>query len=215
MTKRIIPPQSITHDLAGLKKNRWTVLEYVRRSDCGSAMWLCKCDCGTIKEVAGTTVVTGKSKSCGCLAAERTSVRTATHRLSKTTEHKIWLGMRNRVLSTKDTSYKNYGGRGITICAEWDDFLTFLADMGERPTPKHSIDRRDNEGNYTPDNCYWATPRQQATNKRNNINITRDGVTKCLKDWCTHQKLPYKTVWYRINGLNWPIERALTEPVRR
>ena len=215
MPKHSVPPQCRPNDLTGFRNNRWTVIKYVRRTESGSAMWLCECDCGATKEVAGTTIVTGKSKSCGCYAKEVTSITNSSHGLTKTPEHRIWLYMRKRILNKNMPDYHRYGGRGIAICPEWDDFTVFLADMGHRPSPQHSIDRIDNDGDYTPENCRWSTATEQAQNRRSNIKVTRGGVTRCLKEWCIELNMPYQTVWARVKTHNWSIERALTQPVRK
>jgi hypothetical protein len=131
-----------------------------------------------------------------------------------TPEHKTWLSMKNRCLNPNDTRFADYGGRGITICDKWENsFETFYADMGPRPEGC-SIDRIDVDGDYEPSNCRWATDTEQRRNKRNNHLITHKGETKTLAEWSEITNIKYATLKIRINKLKWPVERALTEPVR-
>lgn len=134
-----------------------------------------------------------------------------THGRHRTPEHHVWSGMRNRCLNPRHRDYRNYGGRGITVCAEWDDFSTFLHDMGKRPSQKHTLERLDNDGPYRPGNCVWATRPVQARNKRTTRWITFHGVTQCLTDWARQQGLDKSTVCHRL-ARGWSIERTLTTP---
>jgi hypothetical protein len=101
-------------------------------------------------------------------------------RLGKTAEYTVW---RNIHARTSDIENPNYGGRGITVCKRWTSFSSFLADMGSKPTPQHTIERIDNDGNYEPSNCRWATRKEQARNKRRNIRVTRNGETRVISEW--------------------------------
>ena len=126
----------------------------------------------------------------------------ARHRTgSVSPEYNAWCGMKTRCTNPNRPYFADYGGRGITVCERWrDDFAAFLADMGPKPSPRHSIDRIDNTKGYGPDNCRWATPADQARNTRRNINITRDGVTLCLRAWCERLGLNYARVQSRVYG---------------
>lgn len=158
------PPQNRL-DLSGQRFGRLQVTsEATRRS--AHRYWLCVCDCGTESVVGQSQLRSGKAQSCGCLHREQISERMKTHGASRTSEYLIWKSMRRRCSSPKDKRYLAYGGRGIRVCPEWESFETFIRDMGPRPSVKHSIDRIDNDRGYEPDNCRWATPSEQAQNKR-------------------------------------------------
>lgn len=130
---------------------------------------------------------------------------------SKTYE--VWTSMRKRCLRTTHRAYHNYGGRGIAICKRWDDFRNFLRDMGERPKGR-SLDRIDNDGDYTPENCRWATREEQQNNTRRNVKLTLHGVTRTLTAWAKALNMQKGTLHARIKR-GWPIRKALTEKVRR
>lgn len=131
------------------------------------------------------------------------------HGMRKSLEYRSWAHMIGRCTVPTDKSYKNYGGRGITVCYEWrTSFRAFYEDMGPRPTPKHQLDRIDNNGNYEPSNCRWATPTEQANNRRSNRLITFDGKTMNAKEWSKVLGLDYNTLRQRLFRYNWPVEKA-------
>lgn len=164
-----------------LENQRFERLIAVRRE---GKKWLCRCDCGGKKLILASSLKRGLTKSCGCLnrelCAERNRVEKRTHGRTGTAEYKIWQGIHQRCENQNDKDFPNYGGRGIVVCNRWASFEDFFADMGRRPSKEHSIDRKDVNGNYSPDNCRWATKVEQALNTRRNIIVTAFGRTAPL-----------------------------------
>lgn len=174
----------------------------------------CVCDCGKEIIVSAYNVKSGHTNSCGCLRREATSIALGTHRMSGSKEYNIWEAMRRRCNSTASKAFKDYGGRGISVCPEWNRFEQFYADMGSRPSPSDQIDRIDNNGNYEPGNCRWVSCTVNARNKRSNRLITFDGMTKCVTEWAEHIGMNKGALETRLR-LGWTIERALTQQVRQ
>lgn len=136
------------------------------------------------------------------------------HGLARTPEHRIWTGLRNRCLNPNNRSYPNYGGRGIAIDPSWNDFVVFLKDMGRRPSSDHTIERRDTNGPYSAQNCFWATRLEQANNKRTNVVLEFEGRRQTIAAWARETGIPHDTIEMRIGRLGWAHERALTTPNR-
>jgi hypothetical protein len=190
----------------GDRYGRWAVVE-----DRGK--WaLCRCDCGTEREVRCYTLRAGDSTSCGCARKETVGRLNRKHGLShRSSEYRIWKGMRARCSNPNDFSYKWYGARGICVCPEWDDFEVFLADMGRRPSASHSLERIDANGPYARDNCKWATASEQARNKRGSLFVKLDGVVLPLAEACEQTGINYHTAHHRLEK-GWPEELALSKP---
>jgi hypothetical protein len=144
--------------------------------------------------------------SCGCLKLERISTLNKTHGLRKTAEFTVWAMMRQRVLNPNNQAYRYYGARGITICAAWDSFEQFLADMGPRLSSSHSIDRIDTDGPYSPENCRWATREQQRNNRRDSLTLEYGGQTLPLAEWARVTGIKYKTLLWRVQHGRTPTE---------
>ena len=128
-------------------------------------------------------------------------------------EYRCWSHMKARCGNPKHRQFKHYGGRGISVCDRWMDYDNFLSDMGRRPTPEHSLDRRENDKGYTPENCRWSTRVEQNRNNRGNHMLTHEGKTMCIMDWADHTGIRHTVIRVRIDR-GWPVERALTEPRR-
>jgi hypothetical protein len=211
--------------MQGRTFGRLTVIKRVPapKNDTGY-WWLCRCVCGTIHRAAGFLLRKGSTRSCGCLRREvaaavqrkrMTRHGHTKHNQKPTGEYRAWVEMRQRCLNTNKGGYAGYGGRGIRICRRWSRFENFLADMGSRPTTKHSLDRKNNEKGYTPSNCRWATARQQQRNKRDTRRVTLFGVTKPLIAWAEHYKIHPHTVAWRLDYGGWSVKRALTTAVEQ
>lgn len=173
----------------------------------------CLCKCGITLNMLMHDVLSGGTKSCGCLYGRPPKTKLAATTRTKKKEYRSWRQMIYRCYSEKSgIQYERYGKRGISVCDRWlESFENFLIDMGEIPSSSHSIDRINNNGNYEPSNCRWATRQEQNKNRRTTIIVEINGETKCLKDWCLHYKLSYSCIRYRINTLNMDIHSALTK----
>jgi hypothetical protein len=198
-------------DLTGRVFHRLTILH---RSATRRHAWLCRCACGKEKEILASNLTLGITQSCGCLQRERTRAASLTHGRSGTPEHEIWQGMRKRCYQPTCRAYKDYGGRGIQVCDEWQDFARFYADMGPRPSPKHTVERHDNNGPYAPDNCSWAPRSEQANNTRRNRRLTLRGETRTLHQWAQSVGMTDHVLKKRLNR-GWRIDKALTIPLQR
>lgn len=146
---------------------RWTVVCCDRVDKNGHMRWICRCECGVERAVVGSTMVTGRSLSCGCLQRERAMGAPVKHGMSGTPEYKAWQQALQRCENPHHRLYKHYGGRGITVCASWrESFTAFYEHIGPRPSPDHSLDRVDNDSGYRPGNVRWATTLEQNRNRQ-------------------------------------------------
>ncbi len=180
--------------------------------------WLCRCDCGTERSVGHSNLTSGHSKSCGCLQRELMAARMIKHgescsTLKHSAEYRIWQHMIGRCHRTTHHAYKNYGGRGITVCAKWrESYKEFLSDVGRRPSLQHTIDRHpNNSGHYEPGNVRWANRHEQGGNKRNNRILEYNGERRILADWARLTGIRQTVISKRLDHLGWSVERALTE----
>ena len=181
--------------MIGQKFGRWTVVEEDGRRY-RAIMYKCICDCGTEQRISGTSLRSGRTKSCGCIKKERMTK----HGLSRSSIYKIWNGMMMRCSNYNNPKYRYYGKRGIEVCEEWHDFTNFYKDMGDRPSKKYQLDRIDNSKGYSKENCHWATSKENNDNRRNSRLITINGKTQSIKDWAKHFNVNYSTACSRYRA---------------
>lgn len=206
-------------NLTGQRYGRLVVVQEIERVRPRVRRFECLCDCGNTSYVRLGNLRSGITTSCGCWSLEyRRGIAAcdqATHGLSKHALYPTWRNMMRRCYNTKDRSYKNYGGRGIKVCERWHRVENFIADMCARPHPDSTVERKDNDGNYSPENCYWATRLQQNRNRRNTKMIELNGETRSLGEWCEAYKMDYHVVRDRIYRYQWPLEKALITPLMK
>jgi hypothetical protein len=201
-------------DLTGKSFNRLTVIRKMGAGQNGKMMWECMCSCGNKTVVTSYDIKTGHTASCGCAHNEQLSKYKKIHGMSGSNEFSIWRGMMNRCYNKNDPAFKYYGERGITVCALWkDSFLEFFGSMGHRPSKLYSIDRINNDGNYEPSNCRWATMSEQANNTRANKWIEFSGERLTIGMWS--RKLGFGEGCLRSRIKRWGIDKALTTPRMR
>lgn len=201
-------------DLSGQRFGRWVALSLSDQKDKrGCRLWyLCRCSCGTEKLVLASNLRERRTQSCGCLRAELTKARG--HGLTNTREYSTWTNMLNRCRNPGMHNYQYYGGRGIVVCDRWRNFESFLEDMGKCP-PGYEIDRVDNNGNYEPGNCQWATRVTNMRNTRTNRLVEWKGECLSVSEWAERTGIPYGTLISRLRR-GWSAERALsTTPAQK
>lgn len=197
-------------DLTGHVFGRLTVIR--RDGDVKPTRWICVCECG--KEYASTAghLKSGNIKSCGCLRASSGGHSNGGTDKNPSREYHSWRSMKDRCYRPDNKKYKYYGGKGVTVCDEWNEsFAKFHEDMGDRP-PGMSIDRIDSLGNYNKANCKWSTRAEQARNTSSNRMIEFRGRTQCLMDWAGGDRSVYATLFYRLKRI-WSVEKTLTTPI--
>jgi hypothetical protein len=201
-----------TVHLAGQRYGLLTVLYETSRKG-RNRRYICECDCGRVTVAHMMSLRGGSTRSCGCLRVS--TPRTHGHKSGvwQSPVHRVWSGMLRRCRCVTDDAYQNYGGRGIRVCERWLKFENFFADMGYPPTGR-SLERIDNDGNYEPSNCRWATRTEQARNTRRNRFITFEGQTKTLAEWSELTNLSGEVIAHRLK-IGWGVERALTTPLLR
>ncbi len=210
-----------THNFKNLTNNVYNKLTVIRYAGIknGKTAWVCNCECDkdniNRKEiiVKSTHLKSGYTKSCGCLIG-KSRIK---HGMSKDKIHGIWCSMRERCNDSNNQAYHNYGGRGIKVCDRWlgvDGFQKFYEDMGDRPSSEYTLERRDNNENYCPENCYWATRIEQGRNKRNNVYIEYNGKNQTLSEWARETGFNQTMIARRLKN-GWSIEEALTVDSRR
>lgn len=212
-------------NLTGRRFGRLTVIGYAESYKRKYAKWRCQCKCGKEVVTRAATLKSGMTKSCGCLVREVSSQVNRTHGLTfKIPEYRCWIGMKTRCYNRRERSWKNYGGRGIGVCASWrKSFVAFLADMGRKPTAKHSLDRINVDAGYdcgkcqdckkrkAPANCKWATTAEQNRNQRSNWRISFGARTLTLAEWAEETGLRASLIGARLHR-GWTAERALNTP---
>ena len=203
-------------ELTGQRFNRLTVISKAENRN-GFTYWNCICDCGNIKTVKGVSLTKGYTKSCGCYSRELTAKRNKDNADGKFRDerlYRIFYGMMTRCYNPNESEYLRYGGRGISVCKEWrNNFFAFqewALNNGYNETL--TIDRINNDGDYEPNNCHWATMKQQSNNRRSNLQLTFNGETKSASEWSEIVGLNRSVIYGRIKH-NWSVKDALTTPL--
>lgn len=194
-----------TGDVVG----RW-VLVAKASSDRYGVRWHCRCSCGTERTVSEQSLRRRRSMSCGCKRGEGLAARCYRHGCVDSGLYHTWWLMRRRCENPAHKSYADYGGRGIRVCERWLDVRSFVEDMGPRP-PEASLDRIDNDGNYEPSNCRWATKSEQQLNKRNTAYLKVGGVTKPRSQWAREKGVSHSLINWRLKS-GWSPEAAVNTP---
>lgn len=181
----------------------------------GKGRWTARCDCGEIRTLPAYALRSGNTRSCGCLQKERRGAGSLRHGYgrmgtARRSEYSAWRNMIGRCYDPKVDRYPEYGGRGITVCDRWrHSFENFIADVGDKPTPEHTLDREDTNGHYEPTNVRWATRTQQSRNRRTARMVQYQGEAMCLSEACERAGVPYSRARHRLKAGR-SIEEALT-----
>ena len=202
-------------DLVGKKINRLTIVGVAGRSESRHIMLECRCDCGNTVFTRGVSLLSGRTRSCGCIRAEQAAKLNRRHGGGGTRLYRIWTNMRDRCNNANTPAYSDYGGRGICISDEWNDFEHFRAwALAHGYGDTLTIDRIDVNGNYCPENCRWVTQMDQCNNKRSNRLLTHNGETLTIAEWARRLNVNYFSLHDRITRLGWSAEKALTTPIK-
>jgi hypothetical protein len=201
-------------DIIGKKFGKWIVTIRVANKYGTRTRYLCECECGTKREVEGSSLRTGSSKSCGCVSTERISKLRLTHGKTKTDIFVIWQGIKDRCYNEKGNHWNSHGKRGIKVYEEWihsfEKFELYIKTLGIRPEG-YTLDRINNDGDYEPHNLRWASPRTQANNTRSNRIIEFKSKRMTMAEWAREINISYKTLATRLYD-GWSIEKALSTP---
>ena len=208
-------------DLTGMQFHKLTVLG-LEKVESRKTFWRCRCSCGNIIIARGANLVAGNTKSCGCLRHEERPSRRKHGYSHKERLYNIWKHMRTRCNNANTKDYQNYGGRGIRVCDEWNEYLPFREWALSHGYNEHlTIDRIDNDGDYCPENCRWATNTTQVRNRRKTVKLSYNGETRALTEWCEIFGLNIKTCYNRLHNYGWTNPRDIlfgkggTEECRR
>ena len=208
-----MPPKA---DLTGQRFGRLIVICEGTRKIKNRITWLCECDCGNYTTAMPQPLKDGRTQSCGCYNRDQTTKLNTTHGETKknSNEYSAWSGIKTRCYNDNLPQYKDYGGRGITVCDRWlDSYEYFLSDMGRKPSSCHSIERKDNNKGYSPDNCRWATRKEQQNNMRTNRVLALCGVSMTVAEWAVIMGGKAGALYTRLSA-GWSIERTLGTPIR-
>lgn len=204
-------------DLTGVKFGRLVALRRHAHSDkSGRIRWECECDCGNKTIVLSSLLMAGQVKSCRCFMREDAGNRHRRHGMTGTPEYRAWSAMKKRCNNAEDKMYHRYGGRGISVCYKWLAFSSFFSDMGERPSSLHSLERKNSDGNYEPENCIWATRKEQSRNRPSfHRYVTYKGQTVqfAVALEMADNKVKRETARNRLNA-GWSVEDALEQEVK-
>lgn len=204
--------RTTARNLTGLVFGSLTALTPTERRDGSSIVWRCRCVCGAIVEMSNNCLQAPYNHSCGCQRGTASVTHGETKRKQWTPEYVVWAGIISRCTNPKSKRFYQYGGRGITVCDRWRTYDHFRADMGPRPAGC-TIDRKDNDLGYSPDNCRWATQKEQQRNRSNNRLLTWNGRTMCAAEWAEVTGLDPKRIIGRLHR-GWSIERTLSTPTK-
>jgi len=207
--------EKVTKDLTGKVFGRLRVVLKTQLRSGSGIKWECLCSCGNTTIVSSQCLLKGETVSCGCYKLECNHLQNYKHGKAGSRLYKTWHSMHDRCYNLKNKHYKYYGTRGITVCDRWHSLENFCADMNIDDIPfGYSLDRIDNNGNYSPDNCRWATDVQQIRNRTNTYFVTFLGERKSLGEWASIMGLPYYILYRRLTKHKWEVDRAFTTPVR-
>lgn len=197
-------------DLTGKRFGRWTVIKRDTSKLVGNSRWVCRCDCGNIKAVRSPYLIKGASKSCGCLQREMFSTRRTTHGATKgpahDPEYTVWRAMRTRCINPSKSDARWYSG--ISCCSRWARYENFLADMGKRP-PGMTLERIENTRGYFPENCRWASRKEQARNRRSSLTYEHSGKTRTVAEIAEIEGLAYHQFYPLLRVRRMPLALAI------